>query len=191
MEKRDPSKRPFRFKAAWLSHSGFKDLLVNSWDAQLSTPEALQGLHQKLRKWNRKVFGQIQKRKDNLIGKIRSVQDHLELNQTDALLKEEEDLLKDFDAVLEQEEVMWFQKSREQKLVLGVRNTKFFHTSTIIRRQRNRIEMLKNEAGMWVAEWQELEKLAIDYYKRLYSMEDVETDVNRLPSEGFIDLTTV
>ena len=35
-------------------------------------------------------------------------------------------------------------------IVLGDRNTKYYHTSTIVRRKRNKIEMLKDEDGRWV-----------------------------------------
>lgn len=102
------------------------------------------------------------------------VQDELETNQTDGLLKREDELLKEFEEVLEQEEVIWFQKSREKWIALGERNTKYFHTSTIIRRKRNRIESLKNDDGVWVTDGADLEKMAVDYFTRLYSLDDVE-----------------
>jgi len=41
-------RRPFRFEAAWLSHPGFKELLLTSWNKDISTPEALKGLQQTL-----------------------------------------------------------------------------------------------------------------------------------------------
>lgn len=50
----------------------------------------------------------------------------------------------------------------------GDRNTKFFHMSTIIRRTRNRVEMLKKDENQWVSDAQELEKLAVDYLKKNY-----------------------
>jgi len=71
------------------------------------------------------------------MGEIKRMQDLLDGHQTDDLLKREEELLKEFDVVLEQEEIVWFQKSKEQWVVDGDRNTTFFHTSTIIRRRRN------------------------------------------------------
>ena len=46
--------------------------------------------------------------------------------------------------------MLWFQKSREKWVELGDRNTKYFHTSTIIRRCRNRIEALKDNEDRWV-----------------------------------------
>ena len=73
------------------------------------------------------------------------VQDLLELAPTDAMLAKEADLIAELDGVFEKKEVLWFQKSREKWIALGDRNTQYFHTSTIIRRRRNMIEMLKNE----------------------------------------------
>lgn len=139
----DPKRRPFRFEAAWLKHSGFKDLLTASWKRDISTAAALVSLKDTLRRWNREVFGDVMKRKEKLLVEIKTVQDSLEVTPTDALLEREELLLKEFDSVLEQEELIWLQKSREKWFELGDRNTSFFHTSTVIRRRRNRIEMLK------------------------------------------------
>lgn len=56
-------------------------------------------------------------------------------------------------------------------MALSDQNTKYFHTKTIIRRREDRIEMLKNDKDNWVSNSQELENLAVSYYKRLYSME--------------------
>lgn len=68
-------------------------------------------------------------------------------------------------------------------------NTKFFHISTIIRRRRNHIDMLKDDEGRWISNAQELDNLAIEYYKRLYSLDDVDAVVEKLPREGFMRLS--
>ncbi|KFK31800.1 hypothetical protein AALP_AA6G160500 [Arabis alpina] len=143
----NPRRRPFRFEAAWLKHESFQDMLKSSWNGGTSTPKALEELREKLKKRNREVFGDVQKRREQLVDEIKSVQDRLELTQTTVLLEREAWLLKEFEDVLEQEEVIWFQKSREKNIALGDRNTKYFNTSTIIRRRRNRIESLKDDTG--------------------------------------------
>ena len=93
------------------------------------------------------MFGDVQRKKEKLMKEIKAVQDVLDRTQTDDLLLKEAIMLKEFDIILEQEEMIWFQKSREKLLALGDRNTKFFHTSTIIRRRRNKIESLKTDDG--------------------------------------------
>lgn len=50
------------------------------------------------------------------------MQNELEPNQTDGLIQKEMKLLKEFDSVLEQEELIWFQKSREKWVVNGDRS---------------------------------------------------------------------
>lgn len=174
--KGDPKRRPFRFEAAWLKHDGFKELLSTSWNSEMSTPEALVSLKEKLKKWNKKIFGDVIKRKEKLLVDIKEVQEELERNPSDGLLAREETLQKEFDVVLEQEEVLWYQKSREKWIVLGDRNTTYYHTSNIVRRKRNIIEMLKSEDGHWIDQSEQLEQLAMNYYKRLYSTEDISLD---------------
>ncbi|XP_010445335.1 PREDICTED: uncharacterized protein LOC104727985 [Camelina sativa] len=61
----------------------------------------------------------------------------------------------------------------------------------IIRRRRNRIESLKNNAGVWISAIEELEDLAIAYYQRLYSLVDVDVVVESLPQVGFPSLTVM
>ncbi|CAA7042858.1 unnamed protein product [Microthlaspi erraticum] len=152
MTRGNAGRRPFRFEAAWLKHSDFKQLVLTSWKGDISTPKALDSLRIILKKWNREVFGDVQKRKEKLLDDIKRVQDSLERVQTDALLAREMVLLREFDSILEQEEMIWFQKSREKHIALGDRNTSFFHTSTVIRRRRNKIDMLKDDADNWVTE---------------------------------------
>ena len=50
------------------------------------------------------------------------VQGLLDHSHTNALLDREATLLKEFEVVLEQEEMLWFQKSREKWVALGDRN---------------------------------------------------------------------
>ncbi|CAA7030621.1 unnamed protein product [Microthlaspi erraticum] len=185
----DPRRRPFRFEAAWLKHSGFKELLLNSWNGALATPNALEDLKVKLRKWNKEVFGDIQTRKEKLLTEIKAIQALLESTQTDALLQREGELLREFYIVLEQEEVLWYQKSREKGITLGDRNTKYYHLTTVVRRRRNKIESLKDDEGHLVTQPRELEKLATDYYRKLYSLDDVDAVVERLNPDGFMRLT--
>lgn len=163
--------------------------MLSSWNANINTFDALSALRNTLKQWNKKIFGDVHKKKEKLVKDISRIQDLLDLHQTDALIREEETLIKELDVVMEQEEILWYQKSREKWISLGDRNTKFFHTSTIIRRRRNCIDMLKDAEGRWISNAQELEHIAIEYYKRLYSLEDVEVVARVLPQEGFMPFT--
>lgn len=63
------------------------------------------------------------------------------------LLKLENKLKKEWSELMVQKELLWMQKSRVDWLKMGYKNTKFFHTSMLSRRRRNKIGMLKNEDG--------------------------------------------
>lgn len=52
-------------------------------------------------------------------------------------------------AIMKKEEDLWRSKSRIQWLTTTNLNTRFFHLSTIIRRDRNDVNILQNSAGLW------------------------------------------
>lgn len=52
-------------------------------------------------------------------------------------------------------------------------NTKYFHTSTLVRRRRNKIELLKDDYGVWIGDQQWLEDMEIHYYSSLFSSDFV------------------
>ena len=53
-----------------------------------------------------------------------------------------------YESMLEQEELIWFQKARNDCINFRDKNSWYFHASTIIRRKKNKIESLKDENGM-------------------------------------------
>lgn len=55
-----------------------------------------------------------------------------------SLEKLEQKLIKEYNDILLQEEIYWFQKSRVQWLQFGDRNTKYFHSTTLIRRRKKK-----------------------------------------------------
>lgn len=71
--------------------------------------------------------------------------------------------------MLLQEEVLWMQKSPVDWLRLGDKNTKFFHTTTLVRRRRNRVETLMNDEGALLTDSTDLKNNALEFYKKLFS----------------------
>lgn len=71
-----------------------------------------------------------------------------------------------------QEELLWYQKSHSRWIKLGDRNTKFFHSTTIIRRRHNRVEALKDDRGQWVDNPTELKTMAVEFFAKLYKEEN-------------------
>lgn len=78
------------------------------------------------------------------------------------------------DEVLNQQEMLWFQKSRMDVIRDGDRSTKYFHLSTVIRRRRNKIKALQNNAGDWIFCQDEIKAMLHDNWSSLFQEEPCE-----------------
>ncbi|XP_075508178.1 uncharacterized protein LOC142545090 [Primulina tabacum] len=155
-------------QAAWLTHSDFQNVIQHEWQDQRMLKDNVISLTNVLTEWNSATFGNIHKRKRELIARIDGVQRILGHQPRHRLLKLDAKLRRELDKVLEQEELLWYQKSREDWIVSGDRNTKFYHASTMVRRSRNKIEALKEENGNWITEEDRLKHKVQDYYTSLF-----------------------
>lgn len=90
--------------------------------------------------WNDEVFENIFHRKMRLMKRLEGINRRLNMTFDRGLDNLQRQLWKEYNTVLIQEELLWAQKSRCMWLKYGDRNTNFFHTATIIRRKRNKIE---------------------------------------------------
>lgn len=84
----------------------------------------------------------------------------------------EKDLQNELHEVLAQEEILWYQKSWAKWIVDGDRNTRYYHTKTVIRRRHNKVLPLRNEEGNWETYQFALKNIAMSHFKHLFS-EDV------------------
>lgn len=62
----------------------------------------------------------------------------------------------------------WGLRSRINWLKWGNKNTKYFHATTIQRRQRNKLTMLKIDEQHWTRDPKALKQHVMDYYCSLY-----------------------
>ncbi|KAJ1421583.1 Endonuclease/exonuclease/phosphatase superfamily [Sesbania bispinosa] len=56
-------RRPFRFIGAWLSHPDFENFVKDNWLSGHSWASSMSSFQDKLHEWNRKIFGNIFRRK--------------------------------------------------------------------------------------------------------------------------------
>ncbi|KAL4364167.1 hypothetical protein GQ457_04G022410 [Hibiscus cannabinus] len=73
--------------------------------------------------------------------------------------------------LLDQEELIWRQKSRSEWITHGDRNTTYFHRRAINRRQKSRIRALKLNNGEWITDDSTLKLEAVHFFSHLFSME--------------------
>jgi hypothetical protein len=167
--------RPFRFEAAWLQHREFAEFLKNHWETDAEVPTALEGLTVQLKIWNKWVYGNIFQKKRKVLARLGGIQKAIAVRGNPHLYQLEDDLSAEYNQILRQEEIHWFQKSRCNWISFGDRNTSYFHTKTIIRRQRNKIKALKNELQVWVWEENKLKDMAREFYQKLFWQDQEET----------------
>jgi hypothetical protein len=78
-------------------------------------------------------------------------------------------LQKLLDEYLKQEESLWKTKSRELWLTASDLNTRFFHTSTLIRRRRNSISLLQTPNGGWLSDRTDIGNCFVNNFKQLFT----------------------
>ncbi|XP_075669886.1 uncharacterized protein LOC142639621 [Castanea sativa] len=95
-----------------------------------STEQEIHAEVKKAKEWNKNQFGNIFTRKRNLMSRLNGIQRALALRPSDFLVKLDDELLRELDLVLRQEEELWALKSRVNWMIQGDRNTNFYHVST-------------------------------------------------------------
>lgn len=83
---------------------------------------------------------------------------------------------KRIDRLWEQEEKFWGQRSRIKWLKWGDRNSRFFHASTIQRRDRNRIVRIKDSNGVWREGHDEVFTAIQSHFADVYHSEGENTE---------------
>ncbi|GKU87265.1 hypothetical protein SLEP1_g1695 [Rubroshorea leprosula] len=175
--------KPMRFEAAWLTHENFGTVFSEAWSAHsLSLPDAISSVRETCIQWNRDVFGDIFKKKRHLQARLAGIQNSQYYAISHFLQNLEVELLDEYHRALHAEELFWCQKSRQDWIASGDRNTNFYHASTIIRRGRNKISALKI-GDSWVHDPADLKQHVHDFFKSLFSHKDTQP-----PSQSYLNL---
>ena len=67
-----------------------------------------------------------------------------------------------------QEEVYWQQRSKQLWLTLGDSNTSYFHATTKLRKAKNRMTVIENDAGVPWLEEEQIANVICSYYEKLF-----------------------
>ncbi|KAL6214416.1 hypothetical protein ACLB2K_013850 [Fragaria x ananassa] len=120
----------------------------------------------RLKEWEREKFGYVRR-------KIRNLREGLDMLQRRyplvEVLQQREDVEREFDKVLEREEVLWCQRSRVNWLKCGDRNTKFFHSFAKQSGAMNKIAGVLGEDNIWRTGYVNVGCVFVDYFRQLFS----------------------
>ncbi|KAK9279089.1 hypothetical protein L1049_012764 [Liquidambar formosana] len=144
--------RPFRFINAWTMHPSFKDFVSKSLSSNsfYGCPMfILQGklklLKQRLKVWNKEVFGNIDDRVKSLQTSLYEVQQEIDcLGSNDGLLEKEASIQSLLFEALRIQETFWKDKSKLRWLADGDRNSSIFHSFAKVRAAKNNLGAIRN-----------------------------------------------
>ena len=169
---------PFRFENMWLKVDGFKDLLRGWWQgsevrgrASFRLATKMKELKQKIKVWNREVFGRLEVNKNSALQQVEywdGVESERSLSKGETELKKE--AKESFKKWVLMDEIHWRQLSRELWLKEGDRNTGFFHRMANARRKNNSLDIVKIN-GVWMTEEQEVREGIVNAFQHLLSEE--------------------
>ncbi|KAL6144500.1 hypothetical protein ACLB2K_055192 [Fragaria x ananassa] len=162
----------FKFEASWIREDACAQILNRCWEAHgdgnafTQWVTKLDRCKESLSRWRKSVGGNNRK----LINKCLSDLESLQIEGTEEVdhnaVRELTNTLSD---LWSSEELYWKQRSRVNWLKNGDSNTRFFHLSTIQRRQANQIQRLKNDQDLWVEEESGLRMEVESYFHNLFT----------------------
>ncbi|OMO52115.1 Endonuclease/exonuclease/phosphatase [Corchorus capsularis] len=109
--------------------------------------------------------GRVRKEIDSLMKDLTQIQDS---SHSEGDKQTTEIIIAKLEAIWATEEMFWHQRSRVKLVKYGDQNTKFFHLNTIQRRSANKILRLKNSVGNWVDKEDDIERILLNHYAKLF-----------------------
>jgi hypothetical protein len=169
-------KKCFKFENMWLKYEGFVDKVKSWWDSYSfeSLPSfvlanKMKTLKMDLKKWNEEVFGDIGRKKKELLEGIKEM-DVVAKNR--GLMEDEKVKMADMSRELENtmlyEEIHWRQKSRALWLKERDSNTRFFHKVANSHHRNNCVETLCLD-GVMSHDPNEVKEHIVQFYQNLYT----------------------
>jgi hypothetical protein len=166
--------KPFKFFNFWADHKDFLDWVAEGWRvhvegfsmfqlyAKLKTIKAI------LKAKNYEVFGGLNQRVVRARQELANAQSGFMNSHENAMWhKKEQECLHAYTSLVTAEENFLTQKSRNQRLNLGVGNSAFFHKVVKVRNACNLVKVLKDDNGDSIQDAKQFEELAISFYRNL------------------------
>lgn len=161
----------FRYDGRLLDRDGFRDMVKQDWKGQgLARDQNISIIH-RLHQCRRGISKWKQRHRSNASERIKIIRWHLNkaIATGNSTPSERAQLKRDLNQAYLDEEIYWKLKSRNKWLNFGDRNTKYFHSTTKIRRDRNRLFSIEDEDGVAHRGDQNIAEIAIKYFEGVYT----------------------
>ena len=106
-----------------------------------------------------------------MLARLGDVQKAIAYHSSEGLLRLEKALIEEHALIMLQEEEFWALKSRLNAATFGDRNTSYFHTTTMVRRQRNKIRCLMDGTGEWIYDEDKVKEHIQSEFSKPYTSE--------------------
>ncbi|GAU50480.1 hypothetical protein TSUD_409650 [Trifolium subterraneum] len=175
-------KASFKFMKMWSLHEGCHAVIADSWKENvigcpmfiLSTK--LKRLKEKLRRWNKDIFGNVHSYVNEAEQDLSNIQAQLQTSgHTDSLRSLERIAQSNLAKALIRQEEFWKEKARLNWQLEGDRNTSFFHRITKIKNSKKLISSLKNNNEV-ITDQNQLADHVVDYFKNVFCTNTVLQD---------------
>lgn len=163
--------RIFRFETRWLKEEECGNIVKRLWrpnDSSTHVNQWTQNLHRcktELLKWNKVHFPNCKIRINEVVEELGLLQN---ASSSDVSIPKQRSLKAELDKLWRWEEQFWRQRSRINWLQSGDSNTKFFHLTTIQRRQRNRVLKIRSNSGDWLVDEHAIRNEFFDFFSNLF-----------------------
>ncbi|KAK8684082.1 hypothetical protein V6N13_040119 [Hibiscus sabdariffa] len=160
---------PFRYLSGWSSHIDFDRMVADNLSPSSSLSETIISFTKAADIWNKTVYGYIGSKKRVVMARLREVQKALCTKSSLFLVNLESELIMELENILDHEELLWHRKSCSDWIIMGDRNTRYFHRRATCRRQQKRITSLKLPNGEWCSNATILRDEAASYFHNLFA----------------------
>lgn len=168
-------RKPFRFESFWTTEEECHRIISAAWDKVVEGPDMLclckklRGCKENLKVWHKENFEDMRIKIAFLKEQVDVIQKENDKGFNPDNYINEKILITKLEDLWQKEAMMWHQRSRVNWLKMGDKNTRFFHLTTVHRRQRNQVAKLKDGNGVWQTEQDCIADIIKGHFQKLYS----------------------
>jgi hypothetical protein len=162
----------FYYEAGWANNESCKEVINSVWSKVYSNDLGWARLGAKLKEcitslkmWCRNSRKDGQQEFLKLNRRLLSLQER----EDTAVIPEIKKIKTQLHVLLDNEELWWRQRAKEDWLKMGDRNTRFFHACASDKRRRNRVETIIDERGQRRESQAEIENAFVVYFSELFT----------------------
>jgi len=165
-------KRNFRYENMCQRDPSYMALIRDAWSSNGGATglgdmhTKLKGVQSSLQTWEQDIFGSVRKALATLRRELEEVRGQ---SLGSGPSRHERQIMARMSEMLSREEIMERQRARLDWLKDGDRNTAMFQAKSRARAKRNTIMALRREDGLMATEQAEIEEIATNYYRQLFS----------------------